>query len=211
MPALERLELLSVSLAPSELFSAAVVSEAPRLRSLYMGPAMTPAAVRTLAASGLRRTELDLSYNSMHGAAGAALLASSMFAPRRLALNKCALDAATLAALARAPWPLEELNLAGNDFGGAEAAPALAALSRRADIRKLDLGGCRLSAASFKALVEADWPALTDLNASSSGVAFAGPRALGAAAFAGFPALEELNLSCVDLGVKGARALASGH
>jgi hypothetical protein len=40
-------------------------------------------------------------------------------------------------------------------------------------------------------------------------VEFAGPYALGAAAFAGFPALEELSLSGVRLGEAGARLLAS--
>ena len=38
---------------------------------------------------------------------------------------------------------------------------------------------------------------------------FVGPRALGAAAFAGFPALEELGLSGVPLGEAGTRLLAS--
>ena len=53
------------------------------------------------------------------------------------------------------------------------------------------------------------WPALTYLNASTAKVAFDGPHALGAAAFAGFPALEELYLGYTRLGVAGAALLAS--
>ena len=67
----------------------------------------------------------------------------------------------------------------------------------------------RLSAASFKVLVEASWPALTSLSACAAKLAFDGPHALGAAAFAGFPALEELDLSEVALGEAGAALLAS--
>ena len=40
-------------------------------------------------------------------------------------------------------------------------------------------------------------------------MAFDGPHALGAAAFAAFPALEELDLCGVQLGEAGARLLAS--
>ena len=66
------------------------------------------------------------------------------------------------------------------------------------------------SAAGFEALFEGAWPALTSqVNASTAKVAFAGPYALGAAAFAGFPALEELHLEGVWLGEAGARLLAS--
>ena len=71
------------------------------------------------------------------------------------------------------------------------------------------MSSCRLSAAGFKALVEAAWPALTFVYANRAEVAFDGPHALGAAAFAGFPALEGLYLSGVELGESGARLLAS--
>ena len=68
---------------------------------------------------------------------------------------------------------------------------------------------CVLSAESFKALVEAEWPALTHLGATHAVVAFDGPHALGAAAFAGFPALEELDLTEGDVRAAGAALLAS--
>ena len=168
-----------------------------------------------IAATGWRLEELSLSYVfSGLGAAGvAALGAAPTFALRRLNLGYCRLDAAALLALADAPWPLEELDLSGNDFSGAAAGPALAALSRHAGLRKLQVSGgsCRLSEAAFKALVEASWPALTYLRAFSAEVAFAGPHALSAAAFAGFPALEELHLGFVALGDAGARLLAGGR
>jgi hypothetical protein len=54
----------------------------------------------------------------------------------RLDLRGCNLDA--LLNIANAPWPLEELNLSGNDFSAAAPAPALVALSRRhAGLRRL--------------------------------------------------------------------------
>ncbi len=115
---------------------------------------------------------------------------------------------ASLLAVARAPWPLEELDFSYNGLRADEAGPALAALSQHLRLRRLDLSYCRLSAASFKALVEAAWPALTSFSAQAARVEFAGPHALGAAAFARFPALEELNLSEVPLGEAGAALLA---
>ena len=119
------------------------------------------------------------------------------------------MDAAALLTLANAPWPLEALNLAGNDLSAAAAGPALASLSRRVGLRCLDVSSCELSTASFEALVEAACPALVSLSARWARVAFDGPHALGAAAFAGFPALEELDLSFVQLGDAGAALLAS--
>ena len=71
------------------------------------------------------------------------------------------------------------------------------------------MGYCQLSAAGFKALAEAAWPALTSLGARQAAVQFEGPHALGAAAFAGFPALEDLVLVHMELGEAGARLLAS--
>ncbi len=114
-----------------------------------------------------------------------------------------------LLALANAPWPLEELFLSGNDFRGPAAWPALAALSRRGVLRRLGMLNCSLSAASFKALVEAAWPALISLRANSVKVEFDGPHALGAAASASFPALEALDLSGLELCEACARLLAS--
>ena len=111
--------------------------------------------------------------------------------------------------MANASWPLEELTLTRNDLSAAAAGPALAALSRLVGLRRLDVGSCMLSAAGFKALVEAAWPALTSLCAVGAEVALDGPLMLGAAAFAGLPALEELNLQWVKLGEAGARLLSS--
>ena len=154
--------------------------------------------------------ELNLKWVKI-GEAGAALLASQRWPRlRKLELCKTQLGAAGLAALARGAWPaLEELDLRANDFDDAAAGPALAALSQHVGLRRLDVIHCSLSAAGFKALVEAHWPALTSLGAVGATVAFDGPHALGAAAFAGFPALEELDLSCVNLGEAGAALLAS--
>ena len=122
----------------------------------------------------------------------------------------CKLDAAALLSVANAPWQLEEVDLSDNDFSSAAAGPVLAALARRhAGLRRLNVSHSSLSAAGFKALVEATWPALTYLAARKAEAAFNGPPALGAAAFAGFPALEELSLSLVRLGEAGARLLAS--
>jgi hypothetical protein len=213
MPALRALELWRVLLpdaAAAELFRAA--SAASRLRSLTTWDSdLSPAGAHALAASGWPLEELSLPGASDLGAAGVtALVAAPIFALRRLNLFRCGLDAAALLARANAPWPLEELELAHNDFSGPQAAPALAALSRNARLRKLDVSYCRLSAAGFKALVEAAWPALTSLGARGARVKFDGPHALGAAAFAGFPALEELDLSSSGLGAEGAR-LASRH
>ncbi len=164
------------------------------------------------------------------GKAGARVLASRSWA-RLVKLNLCdtRLGDTGLAALALGEWPelerqgndlqaapalpanapwLEELDLSRNDFHVAAAAPALAALSRLAHLRRLKVSECELSAAGFKALAEAACPALTSLSASHTEVAFDGPLALGAGAFAGFPALEELVLVRVPLGEAGARLLA---
>jgi hypothetical protein len=138
---------------------------------------------------------MRVDYSLSH-AAVATLVAAPTFALRRLDLTACNLDAAALLALANAPWPLEELDLHyNNDFSVDAAGPALAAPSRHTGLRILKMGGTRLSAAGFKALDEAAWPALAVLKANFAEVAFDGLYALGAAAFAGFPALEELELS----------------
>ncbi len=134
--------------------------------------------------------EKDLASNRMLGAAGIeVLVAAPTFALRRLILSDCDLDTAALVALVNAPWPL-------------------AALSRRAGLRRLTVYDCRLSAVGFKVLAEAAWPALTRLSARGAALAFDGPHALGAAAFAGFPALEEPHLPSVALGEAGAALLA---
>ena len=214
VPALRALELRRVTLsdeAAAELFPASSADAVPLLRTLAVVKAgLTPAAARMLAATCWRLEALDLTSNPRLGAAGlAALLAAPTFALRRLDLVACDLDVSTLLSLANAPWPLEELDLSFNDFRGAAAGPALAALSRHRGLRRLKLSNCSLNAAGFKALVEATWPALTSLFASWAGVAFVGPHALGAAAFAGFPALEELALLSMELGEQGAALLAS--
>ena len=229
MPALRALELRRVQLpakAAQELFRASRAEAALHLRALTMWNAgLAPAAARILAASGWRLEALDLTGNRGLGAAGvAALGAAPSFLIRRLNLGICNLDAASLLNIADAPWPLEELALSFNDFSAAAVGPALAALSRLPRLRRLDVSYCELSAANFKALVEAAWPALMYFSAvmsdrwldvadymdrwtleSSAG----GPDALGAAAFAGFPALEVLDLSGVALGEAGAALLAS--
>ena len=190
-----------------ELFCAA----APGLRSLSLNcAALLPAVARALAATGWRLEDLNLDENADLGGAGVAeLVAAPTFVIRRLGLRCCGLDAAALLSLVNVAWPLEELDLSCNDFSSAAAGPGLTALSRHVRLRELDISNCSLSAAGFKALVEAAWPALTSLRAGGAEVEFEGPHALGAAAFAGFPALEELVLIGVKLGAAGARLLAS--
>ncbi len=199
--------------AAQELFRASSAEGAPQLRALTIRrratTSLTPAAARMLALAGWPLEALDLRGNWELGAAGvAALVAAPSLALRRLDLPYCVPNAAALLSVANAPWPLKELNLMGNRYAAA-AGPALAALSQHVGMRRLDASSCDLSAASFKALVEAAWPALTSLSACFASVAFDGPHALGAAAFAGLPALEELSLSHVPLGEAGARLLAS--
>ena len=212
MPALRELVTWSMPTSDApELFCASSAAATPQLRSLTVHHGdLVPATARALAATGWRLEELDLRGNAALGGAGlAALAAAPTFAIRRLALIRCKLDAADLLALANAPWPLEELDFSSNDLSGAAAGPALAALARHTGLRRLDMSVCSPSAAGFKALVEAAWPALTFLCTGGAAVEFDGPHALGAAAFAGFPALEWLDLSYVRLGLAGARLLAS--
>ena len=213
MPALRALELRHLLLpdtSASELFRASSAEDAPQLRALTIWDAgLLPTAARALAATGWRLEELIVYYGRLGAAGLAALLTAPTFAIRCLVLADCSLDAAALLALANAPWPLEELGLFSNNLSAAAAAPALSALSRHGGLRRLGVAGCSLSAAGFKALVEAAWPALTSLNAKKAEARFNGPHALGAAAFAGFPALEELDLYGVPLGKAGASVLAS--
>ena len=214
MPALRALELREVELsddAAAALFRASSGEDVPQLRALTIVSAeLSLAAARALAASGWKLEELCLRFNFNLRAAGvAALVVAPSFALRRLKLSYGGLDTAALHALARAPWPLEELTLTCNDFSAPAAGPALAALSRHASLRRLTVDGCRLTAAGFQALVEAAWPALASLSAQGANVASEGPHVLSAAAFAGFPALEELDLYNVPLGEAGARLLAS--
>ncbi len=229
MPALRELNLFDVPLLPGpaiELFGPfSDAGAAPLLRALAIEAFdFVPAATRALAATGWRLEDLsrDLGMDeiaALDAAGVTALVAAPTFAIRHLNLAACGLDAAALLALANARWPLEELDLAGNTFDAAADGPALAALSRHANLRKLSLDRCWLSAAGSarpcrtsrqdKALVEATWPGLTSLKASWADVARDGPHALGAAAFAGFPALEDLVLYGVRLGEAGAALLAS--
>ena len=210
MPALRALGLWYALRPASPCMEVLARVAMPQLRSLAVaGAELTPASINALVNSGWRLEVLCLEGEDNLSAAGvAALVAAPTFAIRRLTLCGCNLDAAALLSVANAPWPLEQLSLPGNDFSAAAATPALAALSRHARLRRLALDASRLSAAGFKALVEAHWPALTHLNARQAGVAFDGPHALGAAAFASFPALEELNLSVMALGEAGAALLA---
>ena len=209
MPVLHRLALWNTTLsdaAASSLFRASSIEAVPQLRALtVMNADLSLAAVRMLAVTGWRLEELDLWQNDIGAAGLAALVAAPTFAIRCLALTFIKLDAASLLPLADTPWPLEELSMSSGDCSA--AGPALAALSRHVDLHSLHLSD-PLSAAGFKALVEASWPALTHLNTFRTKVEFDGPHALGAAAFAGFPALEEPNLSSVELGEAGAQLLA---
>ena len=213
MPALRALEVAWLGIGDAvaaELICAASANAPLQLRSLTLrGNDLTPVTARALAATGWRLEELNLQgFAALGGAGLAALIAAPTFALRRLSLKGCRLDAASVLNIANAPWPLEELDLSG-DLSCAAAGPALAALSQHAGLRRLNVTFCQLSNASFKALVEAAWPALTSLNARYAKGEFSGPHALGAAAFAGFPALEELDLAEVELGEAGARRLAS--
>ena len=211
MPALRKLCLRRLTLSDASGGELFCPEAAPQLRSLALrGMFLTPKMARLLASTGWRLEELDVSGNARLGAAGvAALVAAPAFAIRSLNLPFCGLDAAALTALADAPWPLEELDLSHNDFSAAAAGPALAALSQHVGLRALVVSYCKLSAAGFKALVEAAWPALTCLVAFDAQAQLDGPHALGAAAFAGFPVLEALMLSGVRLGEAGVRVLAS--
>ena len=212
MPALHMFELQSSleERAAAELFRPSTGGEGvPQLRVLSVAY-LFPEDAHALAASGWRLEDLDVNENRNLTAAGAAaLVAAPTFALRSLNLGqcRCILNTAFILSLANASWPLEELNLEVNDLRAADG-PALAALSRHARLRRLDLGCCRLSAAGFKALVEAVWPALTFFRANYAKVEFDGADALGADAFAGFPALVELQLLGVRLGEAGARLLA---
>ena len=221
MPALRTLDFTDCAIsdaAAAALFPAAGAAGALNLRALSLVRVeLSPAAVHAIVATGWRLDELDLSGNPLGADGCAALLAAPSLALRVLRLEDCDLDAATFVALANAPWPLEELDVFHNDLGGlgqlpgasSDVAAALVALSKRPCMRALNIAACLLTAASFKALAEASWPALVYLNADCYEVSFEGPDALGAAAFAGFPALEELDLSSVELGEAGARLLAS--
>ena len=194
MPALRSLGLEDNVTLPdasaAELFGAE--GAAPGLRALNIFCAwLSPTAAHAIAASGWRLEALDLRMNGRLGAAGvAALVAAPTFAIRHLTLAVCGLDAAALLSVANAPWPLEELDLSGNDFDAAAAGPALAALSRHVGLRRLDVSYCNLSAAGFKALVEGAWPALAVLDA----------RAIARGVW---PALEVLDLRYNDLRYNG--------
>ena len=228
MPALRALELWRIPFtdaSAAELFRTSDADGAPHLRMLSINvgygnsaTALSLAAVRMLAASGWRLEELRLRMKDGAAAAGvAALIAAPTFVLRRLRLSECGLDAASLLSLADAPWPLEELGLSGNDFSAAAAGPALAALSRLAGLRRLDVGHCNLTVATFAALVGAVWPMLTHLSAPTAfetravptGVLGTDACTLGPDAFAAVPALEFLDLSHVPLGEAAAQLLAS--
>ena len=211
-PLLEELAMRCPDLAALEALGAETWG---RLHSLHVQTsgeryALDPPSARALAAALLQMPALSVLglWRVALPGAFAALLDAPTFALRRVVLTRCDLDATALPHLSNAHWPLEELDISSNDFRAAAAGPALAALSQHARLRKLDVASCHLSAAGFKALVEAAWPALAYLDAGGAGVAFAGPHALGAAAFAGFPALEQLDLAEVVLGEAGAQVLA---
>ena len=163
MPALRAFELEEVLLpriSTATLFRASNAEDVPCLRSLTARSIqLAPRGARALAASGWRLEELDLRGNTRLGAAGtAALVAAPTFAIRRLVLAECGLNAASLLSLANASWSLEELDLSHNDFSGAGAGPALAALSRHRRLRRLSVGNCHLTPDGFGHLARADLP-----------------------------------------------------
>ena len=215
MPALLKLELLCMRIldvSDADLLAAAQAM--PRLSSLTVflsqetATDLTMAPAKTLITTGWRLEELCLENVLLGDAGVAALLAVSTFAIRLLELSYCRLTVVALQALVDGPWPLEELDLSENNFSGAATGPALLALSRRGGLRELRVDNCSLGAASFKALVEANWPVLTCLSAIRAKVATEGPHALGDAAFAGLLKVEWLTPSLVTLQEGGARLLA---
>ncbi len=169
--------------------------EAPPLTELWvLHGALSPAALRLLAATGWPLEVLELGAVPGAAAGLAALAAAPAFALRHLSLSGCKLDTDPLLGLAAAPWRLEELDLTDSDLSDAAAGPALAAFSRHADLFELNLNRSRMSAAGFKAVAEVAWPGLEFFSASGARAAFAGPHALGAAAFAAAPEPERLVL-----------------
>lgn len=214
MPELAVLTLHNVQFSVNSgatLFRALSMETAPQMHVVRITDSnITPLAVRMMATTGWRLQEIDMAFNSTFGAACvAALIAAPTFAIRRINLQGCSLNAAALLSLANAPWPLQELNISRNNMKATDAGPALAALSRHRDLRRLDIGYCSLSAAGFKALVEATWPMLTTFVARGANVEFEGPYALSSTAFAGFPAVRILDLFRVSIGEVGAQLLSS--
>ena len=167
-PALRSLELRNVSISDAsaeELFCSSVEAVPPLRSFACMGANFSSAAASALAATEWELEELNLSFNFDLGAGLAALLAAPTFALRRLSLASCCLTATALLAVVNAPWPLEELDLSGNDFSALTAGPGLAALAQRARLRKLCVGDCNLDAAGFRALQDATWPSAVVLGA----------------------------------------------
>ena len=209
MPALRALYLLKAKIpdaSAGELFRADV---APRLRELTIVDAgLTPAAVRLLAATGWRLEELGLhSCSNLAGAGVAALVAAPTFALRRLALESCGLDAASLLSVADAPWPLETLDLSLNDFS--DAAAAVAALPQRACLRRVRLTSCKLGAAAILRLAEAPWSleALEIDDNDMSGAA----AAAALAALSRHVGLRRLDVGVCSLRASGFKALVAAH
>ena len=172
-----------------------------------------------LAATGWRLEKLVA--GGLDLAQVAALVAAPTFALRELEISRSDLGPAALRTLAAAPWPLERVKIGGSIHRSAECGPPLATLSRHAGLRELVLVGVNLGPRAVRALLDAEWPALTKLeldledaeedeeedNEEDDDDDFV--FELGAASFAGFPRLEVLRLTGVWLGVEGARALAA--
>ena len=183
----------------------------PRLRALPLQDCLLAhRAARALGAAGWALETLDLSGNPLGARGVGALAAAPALALRRLCLWRCGLRADALVELAAAPWALDELVLSGNDFRGADAGPALAALlARQRRLRRLALDNC-LGAAALRALAAAHLPALQRLSAAADSTdTRPGVVELGEAAFARLPALEVLRLSGHFLGPAGAARVAS--
>lgn len=212
MPELRELKVHGFRLraaAAAAMFGLDFIAVSRGLRELSLpGAGLRLRDVRLLAGCSWRLEELDLS-SSAHAGLGstnarglAALIASPTFELRRISLRYCDLTSASILALANAHWPLEDIDVYGNDLS--TAGPALAALANHKGLRRLDVGYCRLGAASFNALIDADFPALTYLAASQARLQY---PTFGAAAFARFPVLEELVLDYSRIGVAGAQML----
>jgi hypothetical protein len=163
-----------------------------------------------LAATGWRLERLVI--GGPDHAQVAALAAAPTFALRKLEISRSDLGPAALRELAAAPWPLETVTFNGWIHPGDECGPPLAALSRHAGMRELVLDFINLGPRAMRALVDAEWPALTkfvlDLDRGGEDDDFGFLR-LSPTSFAGFPRLETLHLLRVWLGVEGARALVA--
>jgi uncharacterized protein (TIGR02996 family) len=107
-------------------------------------------------------------------------------------------------ALARAPWPLQSVDLWANAIGD-DGARALANASWRKSIRCLVLAYNEIGDAGVAALAAAEWPALERLVLHGNEIGADGARAL--AASTGMPSLVELDLEKTNAPASELKAL----